>query len=117
MQVHLAVQSDWSLKTIYDVIAVMKGQRYPDQWVLRGNHHDAWVFGAQDPLSGHAAMLSEAKALGAMVRAGWKPARTIVYASWDGEEPGLLGSTEWVEEHANELKAKALIYINTDDSG
>jgi N-acetylated-alpha-linked acidic dipeptidase len=117
VQVHLAVQSDWSLKTIYDVIAVMKGEKYPDQWVLRGNHHDAWVFGAQDPLSGHAAMLSEAKALGAMVRAGWKPARTIVYASWDGEEPGMLGSTEWVEEHANELKAKALIYINTDDSG
>ena len=117
VRVHLAVQSDWSMKDIYDVIAVMKGEKYPNQWVLRGNHHDAWVFGAQDPLSGHAAMLSEAKALGAMVRAGWKPARTIVYASWDGEEPGLLGSTEWAEEHANELKAKALLYINTDNSG
>ena len=117
VRVHLAVQSDWSLKTIYDVIAVMKGEKYPDQWVVRGNHHDAWVFGAQDPLSGHAAMLSEAKALGAMVHAGWKPARSIIYASWDGEEPGLLGSTEWAEEHADELKAKALIYINTDNSG
>ncbi|TFU05980.1 M28 family peptidase [Polymorphobacter arshaanensis] len=113
-KVHLAVKSDWSLKPLYDVIATLKGSKYPDQWIVRGNHHDGWVFGAQDPLSGNVAMLSEAKALGAMYKAGWRPDRTIVYASWDGEEPMLLGSTEWAETHADELKKKALIYINTD---
>jgi N-acetylated-alpha-linked acidic dipeptidase len=117
VKVHLAVKSDWSLKPVYDVIATLKGSKYPDQWVVRGNHHDGWVFGAQDPLSGNVAMLSEAKALGALYKAGWRPARTIVYASWDGEEPGLLGSTEWAETHADELKAKAVIYINTDGNG
>ena len=117
VKVHLAVKSDWSLKPLYDVIATLKGAKYPDQWVVRGNHHDGWVFGAADPLSGNVAMLSEAKALGAMAKAGWQPTRTIVYASWDGEEPMLLGSTEWVETHADELKAKALIYINTDGNG
>ncbi len=117
VKVHLAVKSDWSLKKLYDVIAMIKGSTYPDQWVIRGNHHDGWVFGAADPLSGNIAMLSEAKALGALVKGGWKPARTIVYASWDGEEPMLLGSTEWAETHAAELKAKAVIYINTDGNG
>lgn len=117
VKVHLAVKSDWSLKPIYDVIAVMKGAKYPDQWIVRGNHHDGWVFGAQDPLSGNVALMSEAKALGQLAKSGWRPARTIVYASWDGEEPGLLGSTEWAEAHADELKAKALIYINTDGNG
>lgn len=116
LRVHLAVRSDWSMKTLYNVIATLEGARYPDQWIVRGNHHDAWVFGAQDPLSGNVAMLSEAKALGGLVRAGWRPARTIVYTSWDGEEPGLLGSTEWAETHAAELKAKALLYINTDNN-
>jgi N-acetylated-alpha-linked acidic dipeptidase len=115
--VHLAVKSDWSLKPIYDVIAMIPGSRYPDQWVIRGNHHDGWVFGAEDPLSGNVAMLSEAKALGALRRQGWQPLRTIVYASWDGEEPGLLGSTEWAEEHADELKRKGVLYINTDGNG
>ncbi|HEX5184032.1 MAG TPA: transferrin receptor-like dimerization domain-containing protein [Allosphingosinicella sp.] len=117
VKVHLAVKSDWSLKTIYDVIAMIPGSRYPDQWVIRGNHHDGWVFGAGDPLGGNVAMLSEAKALGALRRQGWQPLRTIVYASWDGEEPGLLGSTEWAEEHADELKRKGVIYINTDGNG
>ena len=117
VKVHLAVKSDWSLRPVYDVIATLKGAKYPDQWVVRGNHHDGWVFGAADPLSGNVAMLSEAKALGALAKAGWQPARTIVYASWDGEEPMLLGSTEWAETHADELKAKALIYINTDGNG
>lgn len=117
VKLHLAVKSDWSLKTIYDVIAVMRGAKYPDQWIVRGNHHDGWVFGANDPLSGNVAMLSEAKALGALAKQGWKPDRTIVYASWDAEEPGLIGSTEWAEAHADELKAKALIYINTDGNG
>jgi N-acetylated-alpha-linked acidic dipeptidase len=117
VKIHLAVKSDWSLKPIYDVIAMLRGSVYPDQWIVRGNHHDGWVFGAADPLTGQVALMSEAKALGQLYRQGWRPARTIVYASWDGEEPGLLGSTEWAEEHAAELKQKALLYINTDNNG
>ena len=111
---HLAVKSDWSLKPIYDVIATMKGSTYPDQWVVRGNHHDGWVFGASDPLSGQVALLAEAKAIGGLAKQGWRPKRTLVYASWDGEEPMLMGSTEWAETHAGELKKKAVIYINSD---
>ncbi|HET7093196.1 MAG TPA: M28 family peptidase, partial [Thermomicrobiales bacterium] len=117
VKVHLAVKSDWSLKPLYDVIAVMKGSAYPDQWIVRGNHRDAWVMGAADPLSGQVALMNEAKALGALARSGWRPDRTLVYASWDGEEPGLLGSTEWAETHADELKRKAVLYINTDNNG
>ncbi len=117
VKVHLAVKSEWKARPVYDVIAMLKGSKYPDEWVVRGNHHDGWVFGASDPLTGNVAMLSEAKALGAMVKAGWRPKRTIVYASWDGEEPGLLGSTEWGEAHAAELKQKAVLYINTDSNG
>jgi N-acetylated-alpha-linked acidic dipeptidase len=116
-QVHLAVSSEWSLKPVYDVIAMLRGGDYPDQWVVRGNHHDGWVMGASDPLSGNVAMLAEAKSLGALYQGGWRPQRTIVYASWDAEEPMLLGSTEWAEEHADELKAKAVLYINTDGNG
>ncbi|MBV8593692.1 MAG: M28 family peptidase, partial [Caulobacteraceae bacterium] len=112
--VHLMVRSDWSQKPIYDVIATLPGARFPDEWVIRANHRDGWVFGAQDPLAGQTAMLEEARSLGALAKAGWRPARTIVYASWDGEEPGLLGSTEWVEQHAEELKRKAVLYINSD---
>jgi N-acetylated-alpha-linked acidic dipeptidase len=114
--VHLEVKSDWSLKTIYDVVAVMPGSAFPDQWVLRGNHRDGWVFGAADPLSGQVALLEEAKAIGQLARHGWRPKRTLVYLSWDGEEPGLLGSTEWVETHAAELKQKAVLYINSDNN-
>jgi N-acetylated-alpha-linked acidic dipeptidase len=116
-QVHLAVKSDWSLKTIYDVVAVMRGSEWPDQWVMRGNHHDGWVFGAADPLSGQVSLLEEAKAIGQLASHGWRPKRTIVYLSWDAEEPGLLGSTEWVETHAAELKQKAILYINSDTNG
>jgi N-acetylated-alpha-linked acidic dipeptidase len=112
--VHLAVKSDWSLKTAYDVVGVLKGSDYPDQWVVRGNHRDGWVFGASDPLSGQVGLLEEVKALGDLEKNGWRPKRTIVFLSWDGEEPGLLGSTEWAETHADELKQKAIIYINTD---
>jgi len=115
--VHLIVKSEWGMKTIYDVIATLKGSQYPDQWVIRGNHHDGWVFGASDPLSGQTALLAEAKALGQMAKAGWKPKRTIVYTSWDAEEPMLLGSTEWAEDHADELKKKAIVYINSDGNG
>ena len=112
--VHLAVKSDWSLKPIYDVIAIMKGSTWPDQWVIRGNHHDGWVFGASDPLSGQVALLAEAKAMGVLASEGWRPKRTIIYGSWDAEEPGLMGSTEWVETHADELKQKAILYVNSD---
>ena len=115
-RVHLRVQSDWSQHTLYDVIAMIPGAVEPDQWVIRGNHHDAWVNGAEDPLSGLSPELEEARALGALLKQGWHPRRTIVYAAWDGEEPGLLGSTEWVETHADELRAKAVAYINTDVS-
>jgi N-acetylated-alpha-linked acidic dipeptidase len=113
---HLAIKSDWSLKEVYDVIAMINGAAYPDQWVVRGNHHDGWVFGASDPMSGQVALLAEAKAIGALAKQGWRPKRTIVYASWDGEEPMLLGSTEWAETHAAELKKKALLYINSDSN-
>jgi N-acetylated-alpha-linked acidic dipeptidase len=113
-KVHLAVSSDWSQKPIYDVIAVMRGSQYPNQWVLRGNHHDGWVFGAYDPLAGNIAVMAEAKAIGSLAKAGWAPKRTLVYASWDGEEPGLLGSTEWAETHEDELRRKAVLYVNSD---
>ena len=103
---HLAIKSDWSLKEIYDVVATMRGATYPDQWIVRGNHHDGWVFGATDPISGQVALLAEAKAMGALAKQGWRPQRTIVYTSWDGEEPMLLGSTEWAEAHASELKPR-----------
>jgi N-acetylated-alpha-linked acidic dipeptidase len=114
---HLAVKSDWSLKEIDDVIAIMKGSTWPDQWVIRGNHHDGWVFGASDPLSGQVALLAEAKAIGGLVKAGWHPKRTLIYASWDAEEPMLLGSTEWTEAHGDELKRKAVLYVNSDTNG
>jgi N-acetylated-alpha-linked acidic dipeptidase len=113
-KVHLQVQSEWSLKPIYDVIARIAGSELPDEWVVRGNHHDGWVFGAWDPLSGNSALMAEAKAIGDLLRSGWRPRRTLVYASWDGEEPGLLGSTEWVETHALELKRHAVVYVNSD---
>jgi N-acetylated-alpha-linked acidic dipeptidase len=112
-QVHLKVTANWDTKPIYDVIAKLTGSTYPDQWVIRGNHHDAWVNGASDPVSGMAPELEEARALGTLVKAGWRPKRTIVYAAWDGEEPMLLGSTEWVEKHQADLQ-KAVVYINSD---
>lgn len=112
--VHLKVESNWDLKDVYDVIATLRGGAGADQWVLRGNHHDAWVNGAEDPLSGQASLLEEARMLGALHRAGWTPARTIIYCAWDGEEPGLLGSVEWVETHLAELKQHAVAYLNSD---
>ena len=115
-KVHLAISSDWGMKTLYDVIAKIPGAQSPDQWIVRGNHRDGWVFGAWDPLSGHVAMLAEAKAIGVLLKSGWKPKRTLVYASWDGEEPGLLGSTEWAETHAEELQRKAVLYLNSDEN-
>jgi N-acetylated-alpha-linked acidic dipeptidase len=114
-KVHLKLEFDWSIKPAYDVIATIKGSQYPDEWVIRGNHHDAWVNGADDPISGQSALLEEAKAIGELVKTGWKPKRTLVFCAWDGEEPGLLGSTEWAEDHIKELQQKAVVYINTDD--
>ena len=113
-KVHLKMFSNWDLEPLYDVIAKIPGSQFPDQWVLRGNHHDAWVNGAEDPISGQVAVLEEARALGELVKAGWKPKRTIVYCAWDGEEPGLLGSVEWLETHAEELRKNAVAYINSD---
>ena len=115
--VHLQLAFNWDLKPVYDVIATMRGSEEPDLWVLRANHHDGWVNGAEDPTSGQVALLEEARALGQLARGGWKPRRTIVYMSWDGEEPMLLGSTEWAEQHADELRKHAAIYINSDGNG
>jgi N-acetylated-alpha-linked acidic dipeptidase len=115
-KVHLSISSEWSLKTLYDVIARIEGSQHPDEWVVRGNHRDGWVYGATDPLSGHVDMMAEAKAIGALLKTGWHPKRTLIYASWDGEEPGLLGSTEWAETHAQELQKKAVLYLNSDSN-
>ncbi len=116
-KVHLQLAFNWDLKPLYNVIARIPGSRYPDEWVIRGNHHDAWVNGAEDPVSGTAALLEEARALGTLLKEGWKPQRTIIYCIWDGEEPGLLGSTEWAEAHDAELRQKAAVYINSDSNG
>ncbi|MEO8117627.1 MAG: transferrin receptor-like dimerization domain-containing protein [Bacteroidota bacterium] len=113
-KVHLQLAFNWDIVNCYDVIGMIKGSEFPDEWVIRGNHHDAWVNGANDPLSGQAASLEEAKSLGELLKTGWRPKRTIVYCAWDGEEPGLLGSTEWVEAHAKELQDKCVLYINSD---
>jgi N-acetylated-alpha-linked acidic dipeptidase len=116
-KVHLKVKSNWDIKTIYDVIARVGGSEYPDEWVVRGNHHDAWVNGAEDPISGLVAELEEARDFGELLKQGWKPKRTIIYCAWDGEEPSLLGSTEWAEEHAEELSRHAVAYLNSDSNG
>jgi len=113
-RVRLAVKFDWQTRPLYDVIATIRGSVDPDQWVIYGNHHDAWVNGANDPISGQVALDETARALGALLKTGWRPARTIVLAAWDGEEWGLLGSTEWGETHADELRTKAAIYYNSD---
>jgi N-acetylated-alpha-linked acidic dipeptidase len=112
--VHLKVKYNWGLAPLYDVIATIPGSEFPDQWIVRGNHLDAWVNGAEDPISGQSALLEEARAYGTLLKQGWRPKRTIVYAAWDGEEPALLGSTEWAETHADELEKKAVAYFNSD---
>lgn len=116
-KVHLKLKFNWDLKEAYNVIAILKGSQYPDEWIMRGNHHDAWVNGAHDPLSGLIALMEEARSIGKMAIQGWRPKRTLVYAAWDAEEPGLIGSTEWVEDHQDELKEKLVVYINTDGNG
>lgn len=116
-KVHLKVTSNWDLKPVYDVIGKINGTSDADEWVIRGNHHDAWVNGAEDPISGMVAVMEEARSLGELVKQGWKPKRTIIFAAWDGEEPGLLGSTEWVEDHVDDLHKHAVAYINSDGNG
>ena len=116
-KVHLRAMFNWDTKTIYDVIARIPGDTYADEWIIRGNHHDAWVNGAEDPVSGTSALMEEARGLAALVHQGWKPKRTIVLCVWDGEEEGLLGSTEWAEAHAEELRRNAAVYINSDTNG
>jgi len=116
-KVHLKVSFNWDTKPLYDVIAKIPGSTFPDEWIIRGNHHDAWVNGADDPISGMAPELEEARAMGELRKQGWRPKRTIIYASWDGEEPGLLGSTEWVETHEADLRRHAVAYINSDGNG
>lgn len=116
-KVHLKLEFNWGIVPCYDVVATVKGSQYPDEWIVRGNHHDAWVNGASDPISGQAALLQEAKSIGELLKTGWRPKRTLVYCAWDGEEPALLGSTEFAEDHAKELQQKAVIYINSDGNG
>ena len=116
-KVHLKVTSNWDLKPVNDIIATLRGTDEPGEWVLRGNHFDAWVNGADDPISGMVSVLEEARAVGELHKQGWSPKRTIIFCAWDGEEPGLLGSTEWVETHRNELQKHAVAYINSDSNG
>jgi N-acetylated-alpha-linked acidic dipeptidase len=116
-KVHLKLQFNWDTKPIYDVVARIPGATYPDEWIVRGNHHDAWVNGAEDPVSGAVALMEEARALGALLKQGWRPKRTIVLCLWDGEEEGLLGSTEWAEAHQDELRKYGAVYINSDGNG
>ena len=116
-RVHLKLTFDWQLKPAHNVIAKLKGKDFPDQWIIRGNHHDAWVHGAADPISGMVALLEEARVVGMLAKAGSEPKRTLIYCAWDAEEPGLIGSTEWVEDHLDELQQKTVAYINTDGNG
>jgi len=116
-KVHLKVKSNWDIKPVYDVIAKIPGTAAAEEWVMRGNHHDAWVNGAEDPISGLDAVLEEARSFSELLKQGWKPKRTIIFCAWDGEEPGLLGSTEYAEEHAEELKQHAVAYVNSDTNG
>lgn len=115
--VHLKLEFNWEQSPLYDVIARLPGSESPEEWIIRGNHHDAWVFGADDPISGAVALMEEARGVAGLTTQGWKPRRTIVYTVWDGEEPCLLGSTEWAETHADMLKQHAAVYINSDSNG
>ena len=115
-RVRLKLEFDWTMVTAYNVIARLEGAEHPDEWVIRGNHHDGWNHGAADPISGLVALMAEAKAIGELAQTGKRPARTLIYAAWDAEEPGLIGSTEWVEHHAAELSEHAVAYLNTDSN-
>jgi len=114
--VHLKLEFDFKTVPAYDVIARLRGSERPDEWIVRANHHDAWVNGAEDPISGMVAVLAEAQAASQLAKTGWRPKRTIIYGAWDGEEAALIGSTEWVETHADELQKKAVLYVNSDNN-
>ena len=116
-KVHVYLKFNWDIKRLYDVVVRIPGAQYPDEWIIRGNHHDGWVNGAADPVSGTVAELEELRAYSELLKQGWKPKRTIIYCIWDGEEPGLLGSTEWAETHADDLQKHAVAYINSDGNG
>jgi N-acetylated-alpha-linked acidic dipeptidase len=116
-KVRLKLEFDWSMVPVRNVIARLRGTERPDQWIIRGNHSDAWVNGADDPISGLVALMEEARAVSELAKGGWRPKRTIVYCAWDGEEQGLLGSTEWVETHADLLRRNAAVYVNSDSNG
>ncbi|HEY8713138.1 MAG TPA: transferrin receptor-like dimerization domain-containing protein [Thermoanaerobaculia bacterium] len=116
-RVHMNLQFNWDLVPAFDVIARLQGSERPDEWIIHGNHHDAWVNGAADPISGQVALLEEARAIGVLAKSGWRPKRTMIFAAWDGEEEGLIGSTEWAEQHAAELQQHAAVYINSDTNG
>ncbi|MFM7486510.1 MAG: M28 family metallopeptidase, partial [Cytophagales bacterium] len=116
-KVHLELEFNWDTKLAHNVIAKVRGTQFQDEWIIRGNHHDAWVNGANDPVSGMAALLEEARGLSELMKTGWRPKRTIIYCAWDAEEPSLMGSTEWVEDHWDELVDKAVAYINSDSNG
>tara|TARA_B100001173_G_scaffold247068_1_gene217468 strand:- start:1130 stop:3406 length:2277 start_codon:yes stop_codon:yes gene_type:complete len=116
-KVNLHLEFDWSLRTAYNPVGRMTGSVYPDEWIMRGNHHDGWAHGASDPISGMVSLMAEAKAIGELTKTGWRPKRTLIYAGWDAEEPGLLGSTEWVEYYRNAIKENMIAYINTDGTG
>jgi N-acetylated-alpha-linked acidic dipeptidase len=113
VKVRLRLSQDWTVVPLHNVVARLEGSTWPDEWVLRGNNHDAWNYGALVAGSGLVAMLEEARAIGSLARTGWRPKRTLIYLAWDGEEQGLLGSTEWAETHATELRAKAVSYLNS----
>jgi N-acetylated-alpha-linked acidic dipeptidase len=113
-KVRMKAEFNWNMVTAYNVIARLEGSEFPDEWVIRGNHHDGWNHGAEDPISGLITLLAEAKAVGELAKSGERPKRTIIYAAWDAEEPGLIGSTEWAEHHAEDLKKHAVAYLNTD---
>ncbi|HEY2431829.1 MAG TPA: transferrin receptor-like dimerization domain-containing protein [Vicinamibacterales bacterium] len=116
-KVHMKLAFDWQNRPLHDVIVRIPGTEFPDEWIVYGNHHDAWVNGAADPTSGQVSLMETARGFGELLKTGWKPKRTIILASWDGEEWGLLGSTEWAEKHAQELTGKAVVYINSDSTG
>jgi N-acetylated-alpha-linked acidic dipeptidase len=116
-KVHMRLKFNWDTKRLYDVVVRIQGSEYPDEWIVRGNHHDAWVNGAEDPVSGAVAEMEEMRGLSELLKQGWKPKRTIIYCFWDGEEEGLLGSTEWAETHAADLEKHAVVYINSDTNG
>ena len=116
-KVNLHLEFDWGLRTAYNPVGRMIGSVYPDEWIMRGNHHDGWGHGASDPISGMVSLMEEARAIGELTKTGWRPKRTLIYAGWDAEEPGLLGSTEWVEYNLADIRKKMIVYINTDGTG